>query len=128
MDAKIMEVRLQQWIPLFEAQASSGLTKNEWCKENGIPRWQFFRKQKELRKYLIEKNKVTSASSETGEMLPALVELPIDAPAEAATALNTSKHVSDGQISLSYHGFRISLTGSVDEGTLETLIRSIAHV
>ena len=128
MDAKVMEAKIQHWMPLFEAQASSGLTKDAWCKENGIPRWQFYRRQKEIRKYLLDKNKDASAMIEAEEMPPTLVEIPIDTPTEAVRPLRASKPAPAGQISITYHGFKIDLSGSVDESTLETLIRSIAHV
>ena len=42
MDASVMELRLEQWKPIFEAQAKSGLNKQEWCQQNGIRRWEFF--------------------------------------------------------------------------------------
>ena len=41
MDQKIMEVRIKQWIPLFAEQANSGLSKKEWCIQNGIERASF---------------------------------------------------------------------------------------
>ncbi len=31
MDAKVMEIRLKKWMPIFEEQAKSGLSKNAWC-------------------------------------------------------------------------------------------------
>jgi hypothetical protein len=30
MDPRVMELRIRQWIPVFEEQAKSGLNKNEW--------------------------------------------------------------------------------------------------
>ena len=41
MDAEIMELRLRQWLPIFEKQARSGLNKKDWCEENGIKRTAF---------------------------------------------------------------------------------------
>ena len=45
MDAKIMELRIRKWLTIFEEQAKSGLSKREWCKKNGIKRWEFFLKK-----------------------------------------------------------------------------------
>lgn len=56
MDPKIMELRLKQWVPIFEEQAKSGLNKQEWCRLNDISRAAFFKWQRELQKYLLEKN------------------------------------------------------------------------
>ena len=38
MDPRVMELRIRQWIPVFEEQAKSGLNKDEWCIINGINR------------------------------------------------------------------------------------------
>ena len=55
MDPKVMEMRIKQWIPIFEEQAKSGLNKQEWCIQNGINRSAFFKWQRECRKYLLTK-------------------------------------------------------------------------
>ena len=59
MDSKVMELRLKQWIPIFEQQSKSGLNKQEWCKLNNINRSVFFKWQGILREYLLEKNENT---------------------------------------------------------------------
>lgn len=56
MDSKIMELRLKQWMPIFEEQAKSGLNKQDWCRQNEVKRTAFFKWQRELRKYLLERN------------------------------------------------------------------------
>ena len=56
MDSKIIELRLKQWMPIFEEQAKSGLNKQEWCRHNEVKRGAFFKWQREFRKYLLEKN------------------------------------------------------------------------
>jgi hypothetical protein len=56
LDSKIMELRLKQWMPIFEEQAKSGLNKQDWCRQNEVKRTAFFKWQRELRKYLLERN------------------------------------------------------------------------
>ena len=36
MDSNVMELRLKQWMPIFEEQAKSGLNKRDWCEQNGV--------------------------------------------------------------------------------------------
>ena len=62
MDQKIMEVRIKRWIPLIAEQANSGLSKKEWCSQNGIERTSFFRQQKRVRSYLLEHQESEEAS------------------------------------------------------------------
>ena len=42
MDKKVMDVRLQSWMPVFEEQACSGLTKKAFFEKNNIKRADFF--------------------------------------------------------------------------------------
>ena len=53
MDPRVMELRIKKWLPIMEAQANSGMTKKEWCAQNGIERTSFYRWQRRVRTYLI---------------------------------------------------------------------------
>lgn len=54
MDKYVMDIRLQNWIPIFEAQARSGLDKQTFCKQNGISRGLFFKWQRILRERIAD--------------------------------------------------------------------------
>lgn len=129
MDASVMELRLEQWKPIFEAQAKSGLNKQEWCQQNGIRRWEFFQRQKELRQHLLSQSSETLApTSETTDLIPsatAFVELPMKS--EETTQKATAKTPVDGSIEISYGKFKIKLKGGVDRATLDTVIKAVAH-
>ena len=117
-----MERRLKQWLPLFEDQANSGLSKNEWCKKHGIKRWEFYRRLKECREYLVKKEESIRQSSTSS-----FVEVPIDnrvAPTSEPIS-NTAKET--GRISVTCGRFRISLEGKVDQETLAALIREVSY-
>jgi hypothetical protein len=132
MDPKILELRIQQWIPLIQAQADSGLSKKEWCNLNGIERTSFFRWQKRVRSYLLEQQ------NQDGLELPVLkqhkddesfVELPSTHTALAGVR-NEYCSESNGYSSIHIHygGFSISLNGEVDERQLSSVLRVVSHV
>lgn len=52
MKDKVMELKITQWVPVFEAQAQSGMSKKQWCHAHGIKHWAFFKWQRDIRKYL----------------------------------------------------------------------------
>ncbi len=134
MDPKVLELRIQKWIPLIQEQANSGLSKKEWCSLNGIERTSFFRWQKRVRSYLLEKQ------SQRGEELPALkqdrddenfVELPAT-QVSFTGAYHTQSHYPSGgsdysSILIHYGGFSISLSGTVDERQLSSVLRVVRH-
>ena len=129
MDKNVMERRLSQWMPIFEAQAKSGLTKDKWCDENGIRRWEFYTRQRQIRRYLSQK---TSSEETSIQPLPntdpVFVELPVDSTEEALPTSPISQIPANGRIGIKYRGFRVELQGRVDAVTLDTLIRSLSHV
>ena len=101
MDKAVMNLRLQQWKPIFEAQAESGLNKEEWCKQNGIRRWEFYKRQRELRQSILDQaSDDLLPENVTTDLIPSsetFVELPMKsekakhgaASVESATALST---------------------------------------
>lgn len=136
MDSKVMELRLKQWMPIFEEQAKSGLNKQEWCKLNEVKRAVFFKWQKELRKYLLEKNenKVQAQLSTELEVhtAPEFIEL---APASSSvrSSLNDScvrsRDITPvSSISIRCGEFSIDLNDDVDELLLSKVLKVMADV
>ncbi len=136
MDSKIMELRLKQWMPIFEEQAKSGLNKQEWCKQNEVKRAAFFKWQRELQKYLIEKNENKFRGQHSTELLvptaPDFVEL---APASSSvrSSLNDCCVRSGGispapSISIRCGEFSIDLNDDVNELLLSKVLKVMSDV
>ncbi len=128
MDKSVMERRVSQWIPILEAQAKSGLPKGKWCEENGIKRWEFFRRQHQIRQCLSQQT--VSEETSIGPLSNAastFVELPIYNAVENQPASPASQIPADGRIDIKYKGFNIEIQGRVDDATLNALIRSLSH-
>ena len=123
MDAKIKKMRIEQWLPIFEEQAKSGLGKEEWCRTNGIKRWEFYKRQRECRQYLLE-------MGESDHDLPAFFELPMASatPAVVGQPPDSQQMISPGHIDVSYGKFKIHIDGKVDESTLISLVKAVANV
>ena len=56
MDKAVMSVRMKKWAGILQEAATSGLTKTEFCTQNGIDRRQFFHWQKKIREYVLQQN------------------------------------------------------------------------
>jgi hypothetical protein len=136
LDSKIMELRLKQWMPIFEEQAKSGLNKQEWCKLNGVKRASFFKWQRELRKYLLQKKENKFQDQLSTELAvhtaPDFVELET-----AGSSLQSS--LKDGcvrsgdithasSISIRCGEFSIDLNDNVNELLLSKVLKVMADV
>ena len=138
MDPRVMELRIRQWMPVFEEQARSGLNKDEWCILNGINRGSFFRWQRRVRSYLLEHGEPGS----TGQLQVSgvnaskdneyFVELPCPQAAVPGIASLRNLHddISDdaSRVSIHYGGFLVHVDGMVDEDQLTTVLRAIRNV
>lgn len=85
MDQITHEVRRKNWAQIIEACNSSGLTKAEWCRQNGINQKSFYYRQKQLRQETFALQPTAQASL-TEEV--AFVELPLpeDVPLKSKPA------------------------------------------
>lgn len=136
MDQRIMELRIKQWISVMEAQAKSGINKGEWCALHGIDRTSFFRWQKRIREYLLDKyeNPPSQLPSHTASAETGFVELPSASVSLAGTAGQKDRCTGDAaacicspSISIRYGNFSIDLDNGVDEGQLSKVLRAIKH-
>lgn len=136
MDSKVMELRLKRWIPLFEEQARSGLNKQEWCRQNQVNRAAFFKWQRELREYLLEKNGnlVQSQQSKelTAQTLSRFVELaPVSSLVQSSLNNNfvSSRDIAPtAPISIRCGKFSIDLNNDANELLISKVLKAIADV
>lgn len=125
MDSNVMELRLKQWMPIFEEQAKSGLNKRDWCEQNGIKRAAFFKWQRECRAYLLTKNASVPAAAE-----PAFVEIyrPNNSAEMAKHAVVPIEETAqNSSISITRNGFTITLEGAVDEVNLSKVLKAVLN-
>jgi hypothetical protein len=62
MDPRIKELRLMRWKEIIVACNTSGKTKKEWMEENHISSKSFYRMQKKIREYELEKMQLPQPS------------------------------------------------------------------
>lgn len=126
MDANTMKLRVEQWMPIFEAQARSGMTKSQWCDENGIRRWEFYERQRECREYMLKtsepQNQLTALPPQQG-----FFELPVVSAGETGNEAHNNPSDTNGHICVECGKFRINIDGRINKETLMTLIRAVAN-
>ena len=135
MDTKVMELKMKQWIPIFEAQAQSGMGKEKWCDANGIKRWDFFKWQREIRKFLPPHNTTEPVvdtpclPAGTGfvDITPTLINSTAMADDEPEPVANASANPVSS-IAIRYGGFTVDLAGGIDKKLLSTVLKVLRDV
>lgn len=142
MDKKVMDLRQMNWVAVFEAQAKSGLSKCEFCRQNDIPEGAFFRWQNKLRKQLIREQEslqntkpVPAAIQQSNESTPAFFEI---SPAKI-TSPDTEFSIDSldydyppeinipPTVSIGYEKFSIKLSGAVSPAVLSTVLKAVKN-
>ncbi|SDB51577.1 hypothetical protein [Butyrivibrio sp. INlla16] len=146
MDKFVMDIRLESWIPIFEEQIKSGLSKHDFCRQNGISKGAFFKWQKIFREKLAREagyldtppTPAQSFNDSSGEK-PAFFELATTSSSDCAMEISDSRAegrpcISGGTIdtslaamSITYGGFSINVSGNVDEQILLSVLKAVKH-
>lgn len=119
MDERVMDYRIQRWIPIIEEQINSGLSVGKWCELNHISRSTFNRWNARVRNYILD-NKQTAADNEFVEIvsssqicLPSSADVP------------SSGRLQDGELSISYGGYTININNHTDKSMLIMALRAV---
>lgn len=137
MDNRVMSVRAEQWRKILEAQMASGLTKEKWCEENGVPRWQFYRWQKKIREMELSG---TNSSPESDSGKQDLLEdklsfaevpmklLPGSSSSNTEDILSPSSYIGSSDICISYEKFRVFIrSGSINARDLAAILKAVRY-
>ena len=153
LSEEINEIRMKQAAEWIKAQAESGLTKEDWCEQNGIKRWVFYKYQRKLRNRMlksIEGSCVTGILPEIigeTEQQPVFIEIPDSKPCTSVNCLPAGNNynynndynsndsyanhrtIAESQstrsnISISCGDFIVSVTGDTDIDLLTAVLRA----
>ena len=124
MDGKTAEIRYQQWVQAIQSWSNSGLSKREYCRENGIDEKQFYYYQRRVRSLIAEQaggqllptdnSSMTMVSRTAGSSQIVKLQLPVQASSNSA------------MISFSVNGTNLSVPENIPASFLAKLLEA-AH-
>lgn len=142
MDKKVMDLRQMNWVAVFEAQAKSGLSKCEFCRQNDIPEGAFFRWQNKLRKQLIREQEALQNTKTVPEVIkqpeepsPSFFEISSAQVTSPETGLDLGSLEYDyppeinipPTVSISYDRFSVKLSGAVSPAALSAVLKAVKN-
>ncbi len=101
------EQHLQKWIPIINNCVNSGLSKQEWCKQNGI----------NIKSYFYWQKRIFDVAVDTS------VELP--SPTEKLAKTTADKGVI---ATVSINGISLNLLSGIDSETVTAIVRGLSNV
>lgn len=136
MDARIMAMRMERWREIIVACNTSGMKKTEWLRIHNVSPKMFYRKQKQLREYEMEKAGITSADIPAGKKPAEFFDLTTALARQASeiTAQTWVEPVNSipqkqiiPEIMIQAGPYNLYIGSGVTEATLATVLRVIGH-
>lgn len=129
MDGKTVEIRYQQWIQVIQEWSNSGLSKREYCRQNGINEKKLYYYQRRIRSIIASQREqqalpegnlglspvAISAGHESGR--PQIVKLRFSGMAQADSTL----------VSFSVNGMNFSVPENIPSSFLAKLLEAASH-
>ena len=139
MDKAVLNVRREQWRKIVIECNNSGLTKTEWCQQNGVSLRGFHYWQNKFRKEILSEQDVSSVPALSPRQLPEAA--PDQAPAMFVDVTDKFAGSQDLQsrdssempilfspeLMIHVADKQVYVNGNIQPGTLETVIRVISH-
>ena len=126
MDQRTSEIRLAQWEQIVLEGNQASVTKREWCRQNDISEKSFFYWQRKIRLKALEAKNTASAIvpvPAADSSRPTFVELPFpDGPDDKKPDTNVLPEVI-----IQVNGCKVFVTASVQESTLQTVMKVIRN-
>ena len=136
MDARIMAMRMERWREIIIACNTSGMKKAEWMRIHNVSPKMFYRKQKQLREYEMERAGITSADIPAGKKPAEFFDLTTALARQASeitarTWVEPVKSIPQNQITpeimIQAGPYNLYIGSGVTEATLATVLRVIGH-
>ena len=129
MDGKTVEIRNQHWVQVIQDWSNSGLTKRDYCRQNGIDEKKLYYYQRRIRS-IITSQREQQAFPEGGSDLspaaisaghasgrPQIVKLRFSGMAQADSTL----------VSFSVNGMNFSVPENIPSSFLAKLLGAASH-
>ena len=136
MDPRIKAMRLERWREIIIACNTSGMKKNEWMKIHNIDSKSFYRRQKELREYEMEKAGITVSDipvgqkpSEYFDLTTALIRQTndISTPIGIKDKNSVPSQMNQPELVIQAGSYHLYIGSGITESTLTTVLRAISH-
>ena len=129
MDGKTVEIRYQQWVQVIQGWSNSGLSKRDYCQQNGIDEKKLYYYQRRIRSIIASQREqqalpegsmgfspvAVSAGHESGR--PQIVKLWFSGMAQADSTL----------VRFSVNGMNFSVPEDIPPSFLAKLLEAASH-
>ena len=130
MDRATSEIRYRQWTQVIQAWNSSGLSKHDYCQQNGINEKQFYYYQRRIRAIIASQSDrpaLPEGSTETVAIAGPCAEGRSIRPQIVKLRIPGTEQASSSIVSFSINGMNFSVPEDIPASFLAKLLEAASH-
>ena len=129
MDGKSVEIRYQQWVQVIQDWSNSGLTKRDYCRQNGIDEKKLYYYQRRIRSIITSQREQQAFPEGGSDLSPAAISAGHESGRPQIVKLRFSRmeQADSTLVSFSVNGMNFSVPEDIPSSFLAKLLGAASH-
>ena len=129
MDGKTVEIRYQQWVQVIQDWSNSGLTKRDYCRQNGIDEKKLYYYQRRIRSIITSQREQQAFPEGGSDLSPAAISAGHESGRPQIVKLRFSRmeKADSTLVSFSVNGMNFSVPEDIPSSFLAKLLGAASH-
>ena len=129
MDGKTVEIRYQQWVQVIQDWSNSGLTKRDYCRQNGIDEKKLYYYQRRIRSIITSQREQQAFPEGGSDLSPAAISAGHESGRPQIVKLRFSgmEQADSTLVSFSVNGMNFSVHEDIPSSFLAKLLGAASH-
>ena len=129
MDGKTVEIRYQQWVQVIQEWSNSGLTKRDYCRQNGIDEKKLYYYQRRIRSIITSQREQQAFPEGSSDLSPAAISAGHESGRPQIVKLRFSgmEQADSTLVSFIVNGMYFSVPEDIPSSFLAKLLGAASH-
>ena len=129
MDGKTVEIRYQQWVQVIQDWSNSGLTKRDYCRQNGIDEKKLYYYQRRIRSIITSQREQQAFPEGGSDLSPAAISAGHESGRPQIVKLRFSRmeQADSTLVRFSVNGMNFSVPEDIPSSFLAKLLGAASH-
>ena len=129
MDGKSVEIKYQQWVQVIQDWSNSGLSKRDYCQQNGIDEKKLYYYQRRIRSIIASQREQQTLPESNSGLSPVAISAGHESSRPQIVKLRFSgmEQANSALVSFSVNGMNFSVPENIPASFLVKLLEAASH-
>ena len=129
MDGKTVEIRYQQWVQVIQDWSNSGLSKRDYCQQNGIDEKKLYYYQRRIRSIIASQREQQAFPEGGSDLSPVAISAGHESgrPQIVKLLFSGMEQANSTLVSFSVNGMNFSVPENIPSSFLAKLLEAASH-